>query len=226
MTYENIVKGTFLSRPNRFIARVMVDGVEQTVHVKNTGRCKELLICGVDVWLQKSNNPLRKTAFDLIAVKKGDLIINIDSQIPNAVAKEWLKTSDIFSKNSTIKSEVTFGDSRFDLFVEDGQRKAFVEVKGVTLENNGVASFPDAPTLRGVKHVNELVKCVKNGFEAYIIFIIQMKGAHLFTPNYATHFEFGEALKSAQENGVNILALDCKVTPETIVADKEIEIKI
>ncbi|MBQ8303935.1 MAG: DNA/RNA nuclease SfsA [Clostridia bacterium] len=226
MKYENIVKGVFLSRPNRFIAEVLIDGIKQTVHVKNTGRCKELLIKGNEVWLQKSHNPLRKTAYDLIAVKKGDLLINMDSQIPNAVAAEWLKKGNLFSKEAVIKREVTFGNSRFDLFIDDGNRKAFIEVKGVTLENDGIASFPDAPTLRGVKHINELVKCTECGFEAYIIFIIQMKGVHLFTPNYKTHREFGEALKSAQEKGVRIIALDCIVTENSIEADNFINLKI
>ena len=226
MKYENIVKGIFLSRPNRFIAEVLIDGIKQTVHVKNTGRCKELLIKGNEVWLQKSHNPLRKTAYDLIAVKKGDLLINMDSQIPNAVAAEWLKKGKLFSKEAVIKREVTFGNSRFDLFIEDKNRKAFIEVKGVTLENDGVASFPDAPTLRGVKHINELIKCAQNGFEAYIIFIVQMKGVRLFTPNYETHAEFGEALKKAQENGVNIIALDCKVDENSIEADNFINVKI
>ncbi len=226
MKYENIVKGIFLSRPNRFIAEVLIDGIKQTVHVKNTGRCKELLIKGNEVWLQKSDNPFRKTAYDLIAVKKGDLLINMDSQIPNAVAAEWLKKGKLFSKEVVIKREVTFGNSRFDLFFEDKNRKAFIEVKGVTLENDGVASFPDAPTLRGVKHINELIKCVQNGFEAYIIFIIQMKGVHLFTPNFETHPEFGEALKKAQQNGVKIIALDCIVTENSIEADSFVNIKI
>lgn len=226
MKYENIVKGIFLSRPNRFIAEVLIDGIKQTVHVKNTGRCKELLIKGNEVWLQKSHNPLRKTAYDLVAVKKGDMLINMDSQIPNAVAAEWLKKGKLFSKEAVIKREVTFGNSRFDLFIEDKNRKAFIEVKGVTLENDGIASFPDAPTLRGVKHINELIKCAQNGFEAYIIFIIQMKGVHLFTPNYETHAEFGEALKKAQENGVNIIALDCNVEENSIEADNFINVKI
>ncbi len=226
MKYENIVKGVFLSRPNRFIAEVLIDGIKQTVHVKNTGRCKELLVKGNEVWLQKSDNPLRKTAYDLISVKKGDLLINMDSQIPNAVAAEWLKKGNLFSKQAVIKREVTFGNSRFDLFIEDGNRKAFIEVKGVTLENDGVASFPDAPTERGVKHINELINCVESGFEAYIIFIIQMKGVHLFTPNFDTHREFGQAFKNAQESGVRVIALDCIVTENSIEADNFINLKI
>ncbi len=226
MKYENIVKGVFLSRPNRFIAEVLIDGIKQTVHVKNTGRCKELLVKGNEVWLQKSDNPLRKTAYDLISVKKGDLLINMDSQIPNAVAAEWLKKGNLFSKQAVIKREVTFGNSRFDLFIEDGNRKAFIEVKGVTLENDGVASFPDAPTERGVKHINELINCAESGFEAYIIFIIQMKGVHLFTPNFDTHREFGQALKNAQESGVRVISLDCIVTENSIEADNFINLKI
>lgn len=226
MKYENITEGVFLNRLNRFVAQVLIDGKEQTVHVKNTGRCKELLICGVTVWLQRSDNPLRKTEFDLVAVKKGDLIVNIDSQVPNSVAYEWLKKGNLFSENAVIKREVTRGDSRFDLYVEDGERKAFIEVKGVTLENDGVAAFPDAPTLRGIKHLNGLVRCKEEGFEAYVFFIIQMKGVHTFTPNYKTHFEFGEALKNAKENGVEVLALDCVVTPNSINADNFINVEI
>ncbi len=226
MKYENVVKGVFLNRPNRFIAQVLIDGNEQTVHVKNTGRCKELLVKGNEVWLQKSDNPLRKTAYDLICVKKGDLLINMDSQIPNAVAAEWLKKGNLFSKAAVIKREVTFGKSRFDLFAVENCRKAFIEVKGVTLEKDGVASFPDAPTERGIKHINELISCVESGFEAYIIFVIQMKGVHLFKPNYETDQEFGQALKKAQKRGVRVIALDCVVTENSIEADSFIDLQI
>ena len=226
MKYENIVKGVFLSRPNRFIAQVLIDGNEQTVHVKNTGRCKELLVKGNEVWLQKSDNPLRKTAYDLIAVKKGDLLINMDSQIPNAVAAEWLKKGNLFSKQAVIKREVTFGNSRFDLFIEDGNRKAFIEVKGVTLENDGIASFPDAPTERGIKHVRELISAHNAGFEAYILFVIQMKSINVFIPNDATHRAFGDALREAERSGVKILAYDCLVEESGMKIDEAVKINL
>ena len=230
MKYNNVIKGEFISRPNRFIAKVLIDGAEHTVHVKNTGRCKELLIKGATVYLEKSQNPARKTAYDLIAAQKkttnGNILINMDSQIPNAVATEWLKNSDLFPKNTTFKREVFYKNSRFDIYAENENTKAFIEVKGVTLEKDGVAMFPDAPTLRGVKHINELIDAKQNGFDAYIIFIIQMKGVNFFTPNYETHKEFGEALKKAQKSGVKILCLDCNVTSDSISADKFVEIKL
>ncbi|MBO5755298.1 MAG: DNA/RNA nuclease SfsA, partial [Clostridia bacterium] len=169
MKYEQVEKAVFLSRPNRFIAKVSLHGKEETVHVKNTGRCKELLTNGSVVYLKKSDNPARKTAYDLVAVEKkrdGDtLLINMDSALPNAVAAEWLPTSGLFSPMASIKREVTFGKSRFDLYIEDGERHAFIEVKGVTLEKDGVAYFPDAPTERGVKHLYELAEAVKQGYE-------------------------------------------------------------
>lgn len=224
MTYKNIVKGTFLSRPNRFIAQVDINGREETVHVKNTGRCKELLIEGTTVFLEKSENPMRKTKYDLIAVMKKGNCINIDSYAPNIAAGRWLKKSGHFSQNAVIKAEKTYGDSRFDFYIEDGERRAFLEVKGVTLEENGVALFPDAPTLRGVKHINELINCKKQGYEAYILFVIQMKGIKKFMPNYTTHREFGEVLKKAQENGVEILAMDCTVTPESMVIEDPVPV--
>ena len=161
MKYKNIVEGVFVSRPNRFIANVVVDGVEQIVHVKNTGRCRELLVEGAKVYLSVSDNLARKTKYDLVAVEKvtsrGVLLINMDSQIPNGVVSEWLPQSGMFSDNAVYRREYTYGKSRFDIYVEDGCRKAFVEVKGVTLENDGIVSFPDAPTERGVKHLNELI---------------------------------------------------------------------
>ena len=175
MKYKNIVKGTFLSRPNRFIAHVLIDGVETTVHVKNTGRCRELLQPRAEVYLERSDNPARKTQYDLVAVKKGRRLVNMDSQIPNAAAYEWI-SSGAFKRNvTTLRREVTFGNSRFDIYLEymddDGSaRKAFVEVKGVTLEDNDVVRFPDAPTERGIKHIHELVECLKEGYEAYLLF--------------------------------------------------------
>ena len=231
MTYSRVVEGIFLSRPNRFIAEVEIGGRRETVHVKNTGRCRELLVEGVRVWLYDSQNPSRKTRYDLIAVEKilgnGEaLIINIDSQIPNDVAEEWLLSSGIFSENAKLRREVTFGASRFDFYIEDGERKCFLEVKGVTLEREGVALFPDAPTERGVKHLGELVECVRAGFDAYLLFVIQMKGVREFCPNDEMHKAFGDALRIAEKNGVRILAVDCIVTPDSITIDKNIKIKV
>ena len=230
MTYKNIVSGRFISRPNRFIAKVNINGQQETVHVKNTGRCKELLIPGCKVFLAPSENPNRKTKFDLIAVIKKtenkEILINMDSQIPNLAAVEWLKKGTLFSKEALIKREVTFKNSRFDLYIEDDGRKAFIEVKGVTLENNGTAMFPDAPTIRGVKHINELIEATKEGYEAYVLFVIQMRGAKEFKPNNKTHKEFGEALKRAYASGVKILAYDCNVTPSTIEINSPIKTNI
>ncbi len=230
MRYNNIVKGIFKCRPNRFIAKVEINGKEETVHVKNTGRCRELLRENVTVYLEKSSNPNRKTAYDLVAVEKvregkENLLVNMDSQIPNAVAFEWLTGENpLFSKNAKIKREVTFGDSRFDLYVEDGERKAFVEVKGVTLEHSGYALFPDAPTERGVKHINELVKATESGYEAYILFVIQMKEVHTFSPNEEMHADFAEALKNAYNKGVKVIAMDCVVTPDEMIIDKKVRV--
>lgn len=226
MRYKNIVSGTFVSRPNRFIARVIIGDKEETVHVKNTGRCKELLIKGAQVFLAVSDNPLRKTRYDLVAVIKNGICINMDSYAPNLAAGEWLKSSGLFSEDAQIKAEKTFGDSRFDFYIKDGERQAFLEVKGVTLEQDGIALFPDAPTLRGVKHINELVQCIEKGYEAYILFVIQMKGIKEFRPNDGTHQAFGDALRSAQKAGVKIIACDCRVTPEEMVIEKNIKINL
>ncbi|MBE6856885.1 MAG: DNA/RNA nuclease SfsA [Ruminococcus sp.] len=221
MRYKNITEGRFISRPNRFIAKVEIDGKEETVHVKNTGRCKELLVTGCRVYLEKSGNPARKTAYDLVAVEKrtesGEtLLINMDSQIPNYVAEEWLKISGMFSENAVIRREVTYGNSRFDVYVKDGNRRAFIEVKGVTLEYDGTAMFPDAPTQRGVKHIRELMKCTEEGYEAYILFVIQMERVNEFRPNDATDKEFGKALREAEKAGVKILAQSCVITADSI----------
>lgn len=228
--YKEVKKGVFLERPNRFIAKVLVDGTEETVHVKNTGRCKELLTENANVYLSVSDNPARKTKYDLIGVdkntRKGILKVNMDSQIPNDVVAEWLKKGNLFSENAIIKREVFYNKSRFDFYVEDGERRIFLEVKGVTLENDGVASFPDAPTERGIKHINELVECISDGYEAYVVFVIQMKGIDYFTPNYITHPEFGDALKLAYGKGVKILAFDCIVTDDSIALDKEIKVNL
>ena len=231
MKYKNIEKGRFIERPNRFIARVEINGQTETVHVKNTGRCKELLQKGCTVFLEKSDNPERKTKYDLVAVEKiregkPPLLINMDSQIPNAAAEEWLRKGNIFSENAVICREVKYGASRFDFYIEDGERRAFLEVKGVTLENDGVSMFPDAPTERGVKHINELIKCMADGYEAYILFVIQMKEISLFTPNYQTHPEFGKALCEAEKAGVKIMAVDCVVTSESIEIDSEIRVQL
>lgn len=230
MQYKNIVKGVYKSRPNRFIAKVLVDGIEETVHVKNTGRCKELLVENAVIYLSVSDNPARKTKYDLVGVEKetcnGMLLINMDSQAPNDMVAEWLPKSGLFSQNAVIKREVTFGKSRFDFYVEDNAEKAFIEVKGVTLENNGVASFPDAPTERGVKHINELCSCVEKGYSAYIIFVIQMCGIDLFKPNDKTHKAFGDALRKAEKYGVRILVYDSLVTSDSVSVNKPVKIEL
>lgn len=230
MRYKQIIIGEFVSRPNRFIAYVKINDCVETVHVKNTGRCKELLVPGAKVYLSIAENSARKTKYDLIAVeKKSDeevMLINMDSQIPNDVAREWIARSGLFSSDAQIKREVTFGSSRFDLYVTDGDRRAFIEVKGVTLEEDGVALFPDAPTERGVKHVSELIRAHESGFEAYILFVIQMKGVRLFSPNARMHPDFANALVQAKLKGVNILAMDCVVTENSIEIDLPVPIKL
>lgn len=230
MKYDRVVSGRFIERPNRFIARVEIDGRIETVHVKNTGRCRELLVPGATVYLAESDNPMRKTKYDLIAVEKvtdgGVLLINMDSQIPNDVAGEWLRGGGLFSRDAVIKREVKYGNSRFDFYVCDGDRRAFLEVKGVTLEHDGVAMFPDAPTERGVKHVEELVSAISDGYEAYILFVVQMKGISVFRPNRATHPEFAQALQRARDAGVSILALDSVVTPDSIATDGKVRVEL
>lgn len=224
MKYKKVIEGVFISRPNRFVANVEINGKEEVCHVKNTGRCKELLIPGARVYLEESDNPNRKTGYDLIAVYKGDILVNMDSQIPNAAVQEWIAKEDFFDDISYLKREVTFGNSRFDLYAEYGDRKAFIEVKGVTLEQDGIARFPDAPTQRGIKHVEELCECRARGYEAYIIFVIQMKGIQRFEPNWDTHRQFGEALHKAVDAGVHILAFDCLVEPDSIVLDQPVPV--
>ena len=229
MRYQKIVKGSFMSRPNRFIARVLVNGTEETVHVKNTGRCRELLVPGCTVYLAASDNPVRKTKYDLVAVEKKregrpPLLINMDSQVPNAVAEEWLRAGNLFPVGSTVRREVRYGSSRFDIFLQDGARKAFLEVKGVTLESDGVARFPDAPTERGVKHLRELTALVSEGYEAYVLFVIQMGEMKSFSPNDVTHKAFGEALRAAADAGVQILAMDCNVTPDSLTINAPVPV--
>lgn len=216
MKYETIKKATFLSRPNRFIAQVELDGEIETVHVKNTGRCKELLIPGTSIILEESKNPDRKTKYDLICVKKQDRWINMDSQIPNKAAIEWIQKGNLFPEKVKLYPERKYGNSRFDIYAESPVRRAFIEVKGVTLEEENIARFPDAPTQRGVKHIEELMNCLKEGYEAYLLFVIQMKGIRKFEPNWDTHREFGETLNAAREAGVKILACDCLITEDSI----------
>ena len=226
MKYYDIKEASFLSRPNRFVAYVNLQGEDEICHVKNTGRCRELLLPGAKVYLEKSKNPNRKTQYDLVAVEKGQRLINMDAQIPNYVVKEWIAKGNLFSEGAVVYTEKQFGNSRFDIYVEDGERKAFIEVKGVTLENDGIAEFPDAPTLRGVKHMLELIKCKKAGYEAYVIFVIQMNGIRLFRPNWKTHRDFGMALQKAKAAGVEILAFSSLVTPEEIVLDAPVEVSL
>ena len=224
MKYTNIIKAKFISRPNRFISYVTIDGKTEVAHVKNTGRCKELLIPKTTVYLEIADNPARKTKYDLITVEKNNTLVNIDSQAPNKVIEEWLKKGKIFSKKAVIKREFTYNKSRFDFYVEDGKRKAFIEVKGVTLERDGIAYFPDAPTERGVKHIQELQGSLKEGYEAYIIFVIQMKNIKALRPNDETHKAFGDALRKASKAGVKVLALDSIIKPDSILADQPISV--
>jgi len=211
MKYANMIPGFFLARPNRFIAHVEIDGQTEVVHVKNTGRCRELLPVGAEVWCQKSDNPSRKTKYDLITVKKGRRLINMDSQAPNLAAKEWLSSGGL-GKIENLRAETKHGDSRFDFsFTKDG-KTCFLEVKGVTLESDGICAFPDAPTERGAKHLRGLAEAAKEGCGAYVLFVIQMADVKYLHPNDATDPEFGKALREAAANGVEVLAVDCCVT--------------
>ena len=219
MKYEHIVEGRFLERPNRFIAYVAIGGKREKVHVKNTGRCRELLQDDAQVFLSYSDNESRSTAYDLVTVKKGDRMVNMDSQAPNVVVKEWLKvgeTHPVFGNITYVKPETTYQNSRFDFYVECDERKLFIEVKGVTLENDGEVRFPDAPSERAVKHVEELVKARQDGYEVYVLFVIQMQGVKYFMPNDKTDPKFAKALWEARKQGVNILAYDCKVTKDSM----------
>ncbi len=216
MKYENIVPGIFRSRPNRFVAHVEIGGREEICHVKNTGRCRELLIPGCAVWCQHFDNPTRKTNYDLIAVQKGSQLINMDSQAPNKAALSWLRSGGL-GEVENLRPEYTHGDSRFDFaFTKDG-KPCFLEVKGVTLETDGICAFPDAPTLRGTKHLKGLTEAAQAGYGAYVLFVIQMCNVTYLHPNDATDPAFGSALRRAAENGVQILAMDCSVTPEEMV---------
>ncbi len=222
MKYDVIVKGKFIDRPNRFIANVEINGKEEVCHVKNTGRCKELLTKGAEVYLSLSGNPGRKTKYDLVAVKKGELLINMDCMAPNKATGEYLRK--VFGEKALIKPEKTYGQSRIDFYAEAKGEKWLIEVKGVTLEENGSVFFPDAPTERGVKHIYELCKAVKEGYKACILFVVQMKGVKDFSPNDKTDAEFGKALRYAHKHGVKIKAIDCIVTPQSMVLDNEVKV--
>jgi len=224
--YKDIEKAIFIKRPNRFIAHVILNGKEEIVHVKNTGRCREILLPGTEVILEKAQNPNRKTAYSLIGGYKGNTLINIDSQVPNAVVFEGIrdnKVHDIFDVTK-VRREVVYGNSRFDIYFETAIDKGFVEVKGVTLEENGAAMFPDAPTKRGTKHIYEMIEAVKKGYRGYILFLIQMKGVRYFTPHKEMDKPFAAALCKAWENGVKILAYDSRVTENEIVLDSPVEV--
>lgn len=225
MKYNTICSAIFKKRNNRFVADVLLEGHLETVHVKNTGRCKELLVPGCTVILEKANeNAKRKTKYDLIAVYKDQMLINMDSQVCNKVVLEYLKSGKLFEDIALIKPEYTYKNSRFDFYIEfKNGKKAFMEVKGITLENEQIASFPDAPTLRGLKHVQELEAALKEGYECYVFFVIQMKNIRYATPNWATHPEFGQALQKAAKSGVKILCYDCKVKEDEITIDKPVD---
>ena len=225
MHYSNMVLGIFRSRPNRFIAYIEIDGREEVCHVKNTGRCKELLVPGTTVWCQRSDNRTRKTKYDLIAVQKGERLINMDSQAPNKAAGEWLSNGGL-GQVSELRAETTHGDSRFDFsFILNG-KQCFLEVKGVTLETDGVCAFPDAPTERGAKHLKGLIKAAQEGYGAYVLFVIQMSDVKYLQPNDKTDPAFGEALRQAAKAGVQILAMDCAVTEDTMVIRQPVLVKL
>lgn len=225
MHYENMVSGEFLNRPNRFIAHVRINGEEQICHVKNTGRCKELLVPGATVFCQRCENPNRKTKFDLIAVQKGDRLINMDSQAPNAAVGQWLKSGGL-GPISDLRPETTFGTSRFDFAFQKDGRQCYLEVKGVTLENGGVCAFPDAPTIRGAKHLQELTQASREGYGAFVLFVIQMTDVAYLHPNDATDPAFGQALREAAAAGVQVIAMDCQVTETSMVLQRPVPIQL
>ena len=225
MRYGKMVEGKFLARPNRFIAHIEIDGEVEVCHVKNTGRCRELLPVGAKVWCLDAASPNRKTRYDLITVQKGHRLINMDSQAPNAAAREWLQFGGL-GEIENLKPESKHGDSRFDFsFIKDG-RQCFLEVKGVTLENDGVCAFPDAPTERGARHLRELAKLAQEGYGAYVLFVIQMEGVKYLHPNDLTDKPFGKALRDAKIAGVEILAYDCKITVDSMEINEIVEVKL
>ena len=225
MKYANMRPGVFLDRPNRFIAYVEIDAQKQTVHVKNTGRCRELLIPGATVWCEKSANPARKTGYDLIAVEKGTRLINMDSQAPNAAAAEWLRAGGL-GEIQQLRAETVHGDSRFDFSFTKDTTPCFLEVKGVTLADGGVCAFPDAPTTRGAKHLRGLTHAAREGYGAYVLFVIQMADVQYLHPNDLTDPDFGAALREAAENGVNILAMDCAVTENSMTIRNPVPVRL
>ena len=224
MRYQHVVRGIFLARPNRFIAHVELDGRTEVCHVKNTGRCRELLTPGAAVYLERSDNPARKTRYDLIAVEKGPLLINMDAQAPNKVFGEWAAAGRFLPEPVQLRPEFTWEDSRFDFRLDTPQGLYFVEVKGVTLEEGGEARFPDAPTERGVKHLRGLQRAAAQGHRAAVFFVVQMKGVSCFRPNDATHPAFGAALRAAAEAGVGVFARDCRVTPDSLTLDAPVPV--
>ena len=225
MHYPNMVPGVFLARPNRFIAHIDIGGQAEVVHVKNTGRCRELLPVGAAVWCQRSGNPARKTKYDLITVRKGHRLINMDSQAPNIAVREWLLSGGL-GPVEDLKAETVHGDSRFDFSFTRNGKKCFLEVKGVTLENDGVCAFPDAPTERGAKHLRGLTKCVAQGFGGYVLFVIQMSDVKYLHPNDATDPAFGKALREAAAAGVQVLAVDCAVTEDSMTISKSVPVML
>lgn len=227
MKYKDIIKGNFIRRDNRFIAQVEINGVAETCHVKNTGRCRELLIEDAEVYLEPSTNPERKTKFSLVTVNKVGRLVNMDSQAPNKVVEEAIKEGWLFDNVTYYKREYTYGNSRFDFYIERGEEKVFVEVKGVTLENDNVVSFPDAPSERAVKHLEELHKAVGEGYKAYVIFVVQMSDVDYFIPNETNHKAFADKLREVSKKGVKVLAYDCQVTrDELVLRNNIVEVRI
>jgi len=226
MRYPNIAKAAFISRPNRFVAQVELEGRVETVHVKNTGRCRELLLPGRTVWLTEGANPARKTRYDLVAVDRDGLLINMDAQAPNKVFAEWAGAGGFVPGITLLRPETAWGSSRFDFYWEAGARRGFCEVKGCTLEEDGLALFPDAPTQRGVKHLRELAACLGEGYEAAVCFVLQMKGCRVFRPNGRTHPAFAGALRDAAHAGVRVLAVDCLVTPDSLMIDAPVPVEL
>lgn len=225
MKYGKMVPGIFRFRPNRFVAHVEIDGKMEIVHVKNTGRCRELLPSGAEVFCSVSDNPSRKTKYDLITVKKGDYLINMDSQAPNTAAKEWLLAGGLGALD-LLRPESKYGDSRFDFYLEKDGKGMYLEVKGVTLEDDGVCRFPDAPTDRGAKHLRELIRAKEEGFDAGVLFVIQMKPVKYLEPNDKTDPAFGKALREAHAAGVKVMAVDCIVTEDSMVIGDEVEVRL
>lgn len=226
MKYHNVVEGVFLERPNRFIAYVEIAGKRETVHVKNTGRCRELLTEGATVYLEENRDPHRKTGYDLVAVDKAGRLINMDSQAPNRAVEEWLRSGALFPDLSFLRPETKYGNSRFDFYMEAGERRIFMEVKGVTLEEDGVVLFPDAPSERALKHVEELIAAQREGYETYILFVVQMKQVRYFSPNERMQPAFAEALSAAGRAGVGLLAYDCDVTRDGMTLRAPVEIRL